>query len=173
MIEETTHLHSTTLYWTNYVTTPFLTANLQKLSLYFAFNFKGREGWFCSSLIRKLVLGSCSEDHLSALGGWVLKPCGGGLWSPRWVEVENTGTKMAEANPPSAPCNIKDGINQQGTGGEVELLQQYERRDWKTCYGPTFCHCGTHHLSRTWEWEKRRRRKRPVTPGRKVVGSTT
>lgn len=44
MIEETTHLPSTTLYWTNYVTTPFLTANLQKLSLYFAFNFKGREG---------------------------------------------------------------------------------------------------------------------------------
>lgn len=47
MIEETTLLHSTTLYWTNYVTTPFLTANLQKLPLYFASKFK--------------------EDHLSAL----------------------------------------------------------------------------------------------------------
>lgn len=67
MIEETPHLHSTTLYWTNYVTTPFLTANFQKRPIYCASNFKGREGMIRK--IRKLVLGSCSEDHLSALGG--------------------------------------------------------------------------------------------------------
>lgn len=71
---------------------------------------------------------SGSED-LSALGGWALKPCAGGLWWRWWAEVGNTAAKMEKANPPSTPCKNRrwDGLRTDRKGG---LVQSQDSRVW-------------------------------------------